>query len=112
MPRRFHNEVFMQQVQPILQLDHAVRQLICVIHENNRIARASLTQFYTLNDLEKRWGLGRNTVLTTLRQVVGYCGQTGKAIRISLNDVLKVDEFLERQYNVRKASVRMSNSNH
>lgn len=79
------------------RLECAVRQLISVTSEGNRLARASLRQAYPLGELEQRWSRSRDGVLGLLRKHAGYQGERGKRDPIHLRAVLLVDEALDKE---------------
>lgn len=81
--------------QAVAELRHTMAQLVSVGMEQNKLLLAGLPQFYDLATLRVRWGnIGRDAALTLLREHAGYQGETGRAPRIALADVLRIDEHL------------------
>lgn len=85
------------------QLAQGIRQLIGVVNENTAAMRASLPQFFGADDLMKRWNRGHDQVVRLLETHAGYVGQRGHRLSVSLEDVLRIDEVLRREYEARKA---------
>jgi hypothetical protein len=56
---------------------------------------ASLPQWWTLADLEKRWRLSRAQVAAVLVEHCGYTPVAGVKPRIHISDVLRVDQLLQ-----------------
>jgi len=52
--------------QPVLQLEQAVRQLVASNQQLLSVQRASLKQFYTIDDLRDRWSLSYDQVVALL----------------------------------------------
>jgi hypothetical protein len=67
-----------------------------MVAESNRLLRASLKQWFTVDDLRERWALGRDHVIALLREKEAYRPAVGKPIRVPLAVVLVIDEELNR----------------
>jgi hypothetical protein len=50
----------------VLQLEQAVRQLVASNQQLLSVQRASLKQFYTIDDLRDRWSLSYDQVVALL----------------------------------------------
>jgi hypothetical protein len=61
---------------------------------STRAQLAALPQFYSLEDLQRRYALGRDAMRVVLAQHCGYVGERGKPTRIHLDQVLKLDALL------------------
>jgi hypothetical protein len=61
------------------------------------VQSAALPQFYDLASLQKRWALGRDSVLAALSKHIRYHGMRGKPVRIPLDQVLAIDEALRAE---------------
>lgn len=84
------------------QLDQTLRQLVSVVAEQTAVARATLPQFWPAAELAKRWNCSHDQVVAHLTAHCGYRGARGHRVTVSLEDVLKIDQALKVQYDLRK----------
>lgn len=84
------------------QLDQTLRLLVSVVAEQTTVVAASLPQFYGMAELRRRWNSSEDQVTRLLSEHAGYRGARGHRVTVSLEDVLKIDQALKAEYNMRK----------
>jgi len=84
-------------VDALREYSATARALIPVLRDNNRLTRAGLQQVYTLKDLEKTYRMTAAEVVAVLAAAGLRVDENPGALRVSLDDKLRVDELLREK---------------
>jgi hypothetical protein len=77
------------------ELRHDMSILVRALTENSRAVIATMKQWWTVENLQDRWALGREATIAVLRERGAYEPGVGKPIRVPIRKVLEIDRFLE-----------------
>lgn len=85
------------ELQAIRELNDTMRGLAAILAANARELRNGSKQFFSLDDLERRYELSRGQVAALWTRHFGYQPRRGVSPRFPLEEVLRMDDILRGQ---------------